>query len=110
MSKYKVGDKFVCEITEVDDSGMGTFYWFNDRIRVYNEDLDSLVFAGATVEEVQPDITEEKTHTLESLKERVFILSKLLANTIESYEKVQKEVNGAVEYIDSVINEMGGSV
>ena len=107
MSKYKIGDKFVAEITDLDDSGMGTIYWLNERLRVYDDDLGTMEMM-APVEAVESAEKPQTAHTLDDLRNRVFTLSKLLANAIESYEKVKTEVNGAVDYIDTVINDMGG--
>lgn len=107
MSKYNLGDKFIVEITDLDDSGMGTIYWLNERLRAYDDDLGCFEMI-APVEEMKMDEQPKATHTLDDLRNRVIVLSKMLANAIESYEKVKSEVNGAVDYIDSVISEMGG--
>lgn len=107
MSEYNVGDRFLVEITEIDDSGMGTTYWLNDRIRAYNDDLAIMEMIPPVEEETSSE-QPKATHTLDDIRNRIMILSKLLANSIETYEKVKQEINGAVDYIDSVIEDMGG--
>lgn len=107
MAKYKVGDTFIGSISEVDSSGLGTVYLINGSFALSEKQLDGLEFY-TPVEEKTPKKAAKSTHTLDDLEKRVWILSKLLSETIEKRDALQKEINGAVESVDVVIEQMKG--
>ena len=106
MAKYHVGDRFEVEITNVDDTGMGTVYYLND-IMVIEQQLNILEQIEKTSLSNENVCVNEtpKAHTPEDLKNRIFALSKLLAETIEAYEKVNYTVNAATDNIDRALRD-----
>lgn len=102
MAKYEAGNKFVVNITEVDDSGMGTLYWLNGVMMCNDKQLDKFIPLS---DEELPMAAPKKAHTLDDLRNRIFLLSKTLAEVIEEYEKAKSRVDIACEIADSVIEE-----
>ena len=104
-AKYNVGERFEVEITKVDDTGMGTLYELNDCCFVGEYEIDK--FSPLSAAE-KKDGVPIKTHTPEDLKNRIFTLSKLLAEAIEKYETITYSTQASVEMIDGIINELKG--
>lgn len=104
MSGYKEGDKFIVEITEVNSTGMGTVYYLNDVLAIDAKKLGALE-PYTPVEEVQKKPKEKKAHTPEELKNKIFSLSKLLANTIDTYQKVTNQINDGVKMVDLALED-----
>lgn len=107
MAKYSIGDTFIGTISEVDSSGMGTVYLINGSVAMNEKQLNGFDLY-TPVETEKPKKAEKSTHTLDDLEKRVWILSKLLAETIEKRDILQKEIDGAVESADIVIEQMKG--
>lgn len=102
---YKIGDQFIVEITDISDSGMGMVFYLDDLLTVTDKNIDKLTPIESPVEEVKPAKKEKQTHTPEELKNKIFALSKLLANTIETYQKVTSEIDGAGYAIDLALED-----
>ena len=104
MAKYSVGDKFICEVTEVDDGGMGNLYILNSKVMIAEKDLENLEYVKPSpVREDKVSQPKKTAHTPAELRERIFQLSKLLAESIENYQRIMTAVNENVETIDNVI-------
>ena len=107
MSGYKVGDQFIVEITEVSDTGMGVVYYLNDMLAIDGKKLGMLEPYVTPVEETSTKAAKKRTHTPEELRNKIFALSGLLAKTIETYQQVTSEIDGAGSAIDRALEECG---
>ena len=106
--EYKIGDKFIATITKVDNTGMGTLYQLNDciftdtssmqRLKPYSNVANS---PTETVSEPKP-----KEYTLEELNERIFVISDLLAKTVEAYRKAKSNLKNGIEAADKEVNRL----
>ncbi len=105
MDKYKVGDKFVIEITNVDGTGMGTVYTVNDSVNMVEIELDK--FAPLSNEEDVKENKSEKTHTPTDLMDRIMLLTTLLTQTISVYEEVTGKTDATCNMVDSSIKDLG---
>ena len=104
MSGYKVGDQFLVEITDISESGMGKVYYLDDILTITDKNIGQLELF-TPVANVTSKAVPKKTHTPEELKNKIFALSKLLANTIETYQKVTSEIDGAGYAIDLALED-----
>ena len=107
MAKYKVGDMFLMEITDMSDSGMGTVYYLNNLVGV-SEDMLIKTNSEYEMSPVKENATENKpktAHTPEELKLKIFALSKLLAETIEVYQNVTRNIEIESQKIDSYLED-----
>lgn len=104
--KYQVGDRFEVEITDIDETGMGKMFYLNDCVGVTEKQLDRFDFKDTPFPEVAniKKVEKPKEYTLESLKVRIFRLSKLLANSIEAYENMSKGIEAVSNDIDNMVN------
>ena len=99
---YNVGDKFIVEITDISDSGMGTVYYLDDILTVTDKNIGKLE-KYTPVTETAKKPKAKKTHTPEELRDKIFALSALLASTIETYHAITSELNGAGSAIDHAL-------
>lgn len=104
--KYQTGDRFEVEITDIDETGMGKMFYLNDCVGVTEKQLDRFDFKDTPFPEVAniKKVEKPKEYTLESLKVRIFRLSKLLANSIEAYENMSKGIEAVSNDIDNMVN------
>jgi hypothetical protein len=104
--KYQIGDRFEIEITDIDETGMGKMFYLNDCVGVTEKQLDRFDFKDTPFPEVAniKKVERPKEYTLDSLKVRIFRLSKLLANSIEAYENMSKGVEAVSNDIDNMVN------
>lgn len=102
--KYSIGDTFLVEITEISDTGMGTAIYLNDVMAVSDKQLDQLTPYTPVASDPKKKRLK-KAHTPEELQAKIFMLSELLAKTIESYKKVTGEIEAAGTAIDIVLED-----
>jgi hypothetical protein len=104
--KYQIGDRFEIEITDIDETGMGKMFYLNDCVGVTEKQLDRFDFKDTPFPEVAniKKVERPKEYTLDSLKVRIFRLSKLLANSIEAYENMSKGVEAVSNDIDNMVS------
>lgn len=102
--KYQVGDRFEVEITDIDETGMGKMFYLNDCVGVTANQLDRFDFKDTPFPGVVKKVEEPKEYTLDSLRDRIFRLSKLLSNSIEAYENMAKGVKTVSDDIDNMVN------
>jgi len=108
MTKYQIGDRFVAEITDVDEQGMGVAYTLNDNFvcNEYTLDMFELQEIVPLSKELEIKSEEKKTYTPEDLKNRIFMLSKLLAQTIEKYEEITTVLNAGIPNLDQTLKDL----
>lgn len=106
MAKYKVGDRFVVTITNVDDTGMGVVYTLNDAIYANTTQLREFEYQEPTLSEsVSCPAEEKKTYTPEDLLERIARANSILSELIKTYIEVTQTVNHIPD-IDERIEEL----
>lgn len=108
MNGYKEGDQFIVTISEVSTTGMGTVYYLNDILAIDAKKLEMLE-PYSPVDDIPMQPKTKKTHTPEELKNKIFALSKLLANTIDLYQRVTNQIDDGVMMVDLALegNENG---
>lgn len=101
MAKYKVGDRFISTITDVNDTGMGVTYELNERAVVAESALDSMtLFKPSSLPVDKPKEDKPREYTLEELKERIFVLSDLLHKATTAYRESVSKVKDSIEAVD----------
>lgn len=106
MAKYKIGDMFIATITDVNETGMGTTYTFNDGMVTTENVIDCLAhYNTPNTAKNEPKTDKAKEYTLAELKSRIFALSDLLAKTMETYRKAEFSVISAIDEADLVLKE-----
>lgn len=104
MPKYKLGERFIVDVTKVDDTGMGVTYTLGDMVIVSENALDYLT--PYKVDEM-PENTQNgnkvKEYTLDELHRRIFAISDILHKTIEAYIQAEAKVKSAVADADKLI-------
>lgn len=94
MAKYEVGDRFEVEVTTVDDSGLGTIYWLNEKIMVNELQLNELEKIEVSLSEpVAPSEPVKRTYTPEDLLERISRANIILGELIKTYVETMQTVN-----------------
>lgn len=102
--KYSIGDTFLVEITDISDTGMGTVIYLNDIMAISDKQIEQLNPYTPVASNPKKKKTK-KAHTPEELQGKIFMLSELLAKTIESYKKVTGEIEAAGTAIDIVLED-----
>lgn len=106
MAKYQVGDTFLCEITEVDESGMGTLYVLSESLNANETVLNNFERVSGVQKKVSKP--KKKEYTPEDLKNQIFALSKMLADTVETYQRITQQSNEVGATADALMNKIGG--
>lgn len=104
MNGYKEGDQFIVTISEVSTTGMGTVYYLNDILAIDAKKLEMLE-PYTPVEEIPAQPKAKVAHTPEDLRNRIFALSKLLANTIDLYQSVTNQIDNGVMMADIALED-----
>lgn len=106
MAKYEVGDRFEVEVTTVDDSGLGTIYWLNEKIMVNELQLNELEKLEVPLSEpVAPNEPVKRTYTPEDLLERISRANVILGELIKTYVEAAQTINH-IPAIDSTLEDL----
>lgn len=95
MTKYEIGDKFVAEITDIDENGMGVAYTLNDFYLCNETTLNHfelMEIAPLSREEEKPQ-AEKVTYTPEDLISRIKRANDILSNLITAYVEMTNTIN-----------------
>lgn len=108
MDEYKVGDKFIVTLTDVEEMGMGTLFTLNNVIQTDKVGIGHLERVENVPDCHVEQISEPKVreYTLEELNERIFVISDLLAKTVEAYRKAKSNLKNGIEVADKEVNRL----
>ena len=108
MSKYKLGDRFIVTITDVDDGGMGTLYRLDGGIMMTDYELDKLetVEIAPLSDKYEDTTSEPKTYTPDDLLSRILYLCQLLNDTTQKYCDMKGMLEEGVPNLDKLIKDM----
>ena len=103
MDEYKVGDKFIVTLTDVEEMGMGTLFTLNNVIQTDKVGIGHLERAEnvpnchtETFLEPQP-----RKYTLDELQERILVISDLLNQTVNAYREAKSNLKNGIEIADN---------
>lgn len=110
MEEYKVGDKFIVTLTDVEEMGMGTLFTLNNVIQTDKVGIGRL----ERIENV-PDCHVEqisepkpKEYTLNELQERILVISDLLNQTVTAYREAKSNLKSGIELADAEMERLNG--
>lgn len=106
-TKYKVGDRFIVDITEVNTSGMGVVYYLGNQLTASERQLDFLeVFEQSPLlKEKEAEKPKNDTHTLEELRERIMRLNIVLGECVKKYKDLKAQTSEVCQILDAEIEE-----
>lgn len=105
MSKYKIGDRFIVEITDLDDGGMGTAYTLNGSMFATDAHLDVFELLPPLSQETDKPIERPKTYTSKDIFRRIKSASALLNDLLQVYAEMTDCIDN-IDVIDKKIEEL----
>lgn len=103
MDKYKVGDKFIVTLTDVEEMGMGTLYTLDNIIQTDKVGIGRLERVENVPDCHVEQISEPKVreYTLNELQERILVISDLLGKTVEAYREAKRNLKNGIDVADN---------
>lgn len=110
MDKYKVGDRFIVTLTDIEEMGMGTLYTLDNIIQTDKVGIGRLErienVSDCHVEQISEPKARE--YTLEELQERILVISDLLNQTVTAYREAKGNLKNGIELADAEMERLNG--